>query len=148
MQTEMCGGGRIYRITQIRLWVLALSHPGPLKTRCYKMFFLNIVSYLCHFIYFLDVLFLRERAPAREGRWGGGRRDRGSEAGSMLIAESPIWRSNSWTMRSWPEQKLEAHPTEPPRCPYGILKANIWEVLGWLCWLSGWLLISAQFMIS
>ena len=34
--------------------------------------------------------------------------DRGSKAGSMLTSDSPMWGLNSRTMRSGPEQKLDA----------------------------------------
>ena len=44
--------------------------------------------------------------------------EKGSEAGFVLTAVSPIGGLNSWTLRSWPELKLEAQLTEPPRCPY------------------------------
>ena len=37
--------------------------------------------------------------------------------GSKLSAQSPTWGSNSPTVRSWPEPKSEAQPTEPPRRP-------------------------------
>ena len=36
---------------------------------------------------------------------------------SELSAQSPTQGSNSWTMRSWPEPKSDAQPTEPPRRP-------------------------------
>ena len=38
--------------------------------------------------------------------------------GSELSAQSPMRGSNPCTMRSWPEPKLDAQPTEPSRCPY------------------------------
>lgn len=41
--------------------------------------------------------------------------DRGSKAGSVLLADSPMWGSDSRTMR--PEPKSDAQPTEPPWCP-------------------------------
>ena len=45
--------------------------------------------------------------------------DTESEAGSgsELSAHSPTWVSNSQTVRSWPEMKSDAHPTEPLRHP-------------------------------
>ena len=51
--------------------------------------------------------------------WRGGR-ERGGQripVGSELSAQSPTRGSNSWTVRSWPELKSDAQPTEPPRCP-------------------------------
>ena len=41
-----------------------------------------------------------------------------SEAGSRLWAVSKVRGSNSGEVRSWPELKLEAQLTEPPRHPY------------------------------
>ena len=65
--------------------------------------------------YFLNVyLFLRERERARERAhvhtWaeeGQREGDRGSQVGSALTAESLMWGVNSWTMRSWPQPKLD-----------------------------------------
>ena len=37
--------------------------------------------------------------------------------GSELSAQILTWGSNSRTVRSQPEQKSVAQPTEPPRCP-------------------------------
>ena len=37
--------------------------------------------------------------------------------GSELSAQSPMRGLNSQTVRSWPEPKLGAQPTEPPGCP-------------------------------
>ena len=64
---------------------------------------------------FLKVyLFLRGKSVS-----GGGKRDgdRGSEAGSALKAERPMQGSNQQTVRSGPEPKSDAYPTEPPRHP-------------------------------
>ena len=40
---------------------------------------------------------------------------------SELSAQSPTWGLNSETMRSWPEPKSDAQPTEPPRRPRILL---------------------------
>ena len=53
---------------------------------------------------FLMSLFLRGRVLAGEGQ----REDRGSEAGSVLAAESPTRGSNPQALRSWPELKSDA----------------------------------------
>ena len=37
--------------------------------------------------------------------------------GSELSVQSQTRGSNSQTVRSWPERKSDAQPTEPPRCP-------------------------------
>ena len=60
-------------------------------------------------IFFNVYLFLRER----QSRSGGGAEREGdteSEAGYRL------WAVSTGNMRSWPELKLDTHPTEPPRC--------------------------------
>ena len=65
------------------------------------------------------ILFLRERQSASRA---GAQRERETQnpkqaPGSELRAESPKLGSNSRTMRSRPELKADAQPTEPPRCP-------------------------------
>ena len=40
--------------------------------------------------------------------------------GSELSAQTPMWGSNPQTMRSSPELKSVAQPTEPPRLPYSF----------------------------
>ena len=57
-------------------------------------------------------IFEREKAGGGEGQ-----KERGTEdlkQALLLIAESPMWGSNSRTLRSWPELKLDAQLTEPP----------------------------------
>ena len=51
-------------------------------------------------------VFLRKRAREQAGE-GQREGDRRSEAASVLTAASPIWGSNSRTMRSCPELKLD-----------------------------------------
>ena len=63
------------------------------------------------FIYFWDrererVRGERERERERERDWDRGG-NRGSEAGSVLTAESLRWCLNSWIVGSWPEPKLD-----------------------------------------
>ena len=71
---------------------------------------------------FLNVyLFLRQRETEHE--WGRGReRERETQnqkqaPGSEPSAQSLTRGSNSRTMRSWPELKSDAQPTETPRRP-------------------------------
>ena len=65
-------------------------------------------------------LLLRDRDRA----WAGeGQRERETQnvkqaPGSELSAQSPMWGLNSRAVRSWPELKSDAQPTEPPRCPH------------------------------
>ena len=90
------------------LWSFSVPQPTGLS--------LSLCStQLCSFknIFFHVCLFLREY---KQGR-GREKEARGSKAGSVPIAASPMWGSNSWTQRSWPEPKSDAQPTEPPRCP-------------------------------
>ena len=64
--------------------------------------------------FFFNVYFWRrerEREHAHTHKWGRGKErkeDAGSKAGSVLTADSPMWRSTSPTVRSWPEPKSEA----------------------------------------
>ena len=75
------------------------------------------------FNFFNVYLFLRQR----ESAWAGeGQRERETQnpkqaPGSELSAQSPTRGSNSRTVRSWPEPKSAAQPTEPPRRPWLIL---------------------------
>ena len=79
------------------------------------------VSFFCSssHLSFLDVyLFIVDRA-CRGGAEKERERERVSQAGSMLPAQSPMWGSNSWTVRLWPESKSRvSHLTEPSRCPF------------------------------
>ena len=49
--------------------------------------------------------------------------------GSELSAQSPTRGLNSRTVRSWPEQKLDAQLTEPPRCPSLAFLKLVYTVL-------------------
>ena len=67
---------------------------------------------------FIYLFFKRDGERERERVSKGGverEGDRESEAGSVLIAETPMPGSNSRTVRSRPELKSDAQPTEPPR---------------------------------
>ena len=62
-----------------------------------------------------------------EHEWGRVERERETQnqkqaPGSELSAQSLMQGSNSKTMRSGPEPKLVAQPTEPPRHPCTFLK--------------------------
>ena len=59
-------------------------------------------------------IFEGERESGRGAKREG---DRGSEAGSELIAVTPMLGSNSGTVRSSPEPNSATQPTEQPRCP-------------------------------
>ena len=64
--------------------------------------------FICLFIYwvkFKKIMFIYFERERQSMSWGGAEReeDRGSEAGSVLTAESPRWGSNSQTVRSGPE---------------------------------------------
>ena len=73
------------------------------------------------FIYFFNVyLFLRQGETEREqGRVRERETQNPKQApGSELSAQSPTRGWNSRTVRSWPERKSAAQPTEPLRGPY------------------------------
>ena len=82
--------------------------------------------YACMFIkkFFLMFIFEREKESACTCASGGGaERERKTQTpkqapGSEPSAQSPTQGSNSQTMRSWPEPKPDAQPTEPPGTPY------------------------------
>ena len=59
----------------------------------------------------------RERVQVGEGQKERETQNLKQAPGSELSAQSPTRSSNSQTVRSWPEPKLDAQPTEPPRCP-------------------------------
>ena len=74
--------------------------------------------------FFLTFIFERERDRDRQSVSGGGTEREGdteSEAGSRLWAVStePDVGLNSQSVRSWPELKSNAQPTELPRHPGG-----------------------------
>ena len=76
------------------------------------------LSYLMT-IFLCFILFLRERDRV----WWGGRGQRGRHntkqaPGSQRSAQNPTRAWNPGTGRSWPEPKLNAQLTEPPRCPF------------------------------
>ena len=93
-------------------------------------------------------MFIFERERDRDRVWAGeGQREKETQnpkraPGSELSAQSPTRGSNSHTVRSWPELKSVAQPTEPPRHPTLFLKDLLTRtrILGWLflnvflCW--------------
>ena len=76
-------------------------------------------------LFFLKHLFIFE--TERDRAWTGeGQRERDTQnlkqaPGSEWSAQSPTRGSNSRIVRSWPEPKLAAQPTEPPRRPNPLL---------------------------
>ena len=85
-----------------------------------KSFCFVFLGFFFFWVFFNVYLFLRQRETERE--WGRGR-ERGETQnqkqapGSELSAQSPTRGSNSRTVRSRPEVKSDAQPTEPPRRP-------------------------------
>ena len=63
----------------------------------------------------------REREREREPEQGRGTeretQNKKQAPGSELSAQSPTWGSNPRIVRSSPEPKSDAYPTEPPRRP-------------------------------
>ena len=73
------------------------------------------------FLILIFFMFIFERERDRQSQQGRGKEratQNGKQApGSGLSAQSPVGGSNPQTVRSWLELKLDAQPTEPPRCP-------------------------------
>ena len=71
--------------------------------------------------FFFNVYFIfgteRDRAWTGEGQRERETQNRKQAPGSKPSAQSLTRGSNSLTVRSWPEPKSEAQPTEPPRRP-------------------------------
>ena len=77
----------------------------------------------------------------RDRVWTGqGQRERETQnskqaSGSELSVQSPTRGSNTQTVRSWPEPKSDAQPTEPPRRPLaqnfceGILTVQLYPFI-------------------
>ena len=85
------------------------------------------------FIYFWD----RERQSMNRG---GAEREKETQnqkqaPGSEPSAQSPTQGSNSRTVRSWPELKSDALPTEPPRRPPNLYFKQITLTT---VWGAGW----------
>ena len=86
-------------ILSLHIWCLL---PTPLHFLPFYLFMLNL--------FLKNVLFIFERESTSRGG-AETEEDRGSKVGSVLTATSPMWGSNSWTVRSWPELKSDAQPT-------------------------------------
>ena len=84
---------------------------------------------------FCFVFFLRERQ--RQCKWKrGSERERESQVGSALSAQSLMWGSHSWIVRSWPEPKPRVRcltdwgtqvPQVPQRCCKDYTRLYIWQ---------------------
>ena len=78
---------------------------------------------LCSLALKIFLMFIFIFGTERDRAWAGGaERERETQnqkqaPGSELSAQSPTRGSNPWTVRSWPEPKSDAQPTEPPRSP-------------------------------
>ena len=76
------------------------------------VFSIFLVLFVFNFLNFYSFL--------RESEWGGQREgDTESKegSGSELSAQTPMRGLNPWTVRSWPELKLDTQLSEPPRRP-------------------------------
>ena len=101
---------------EVRHLTNQLSHPGALTA------FYNIWPICSHFpinlfmvglnqdpdVFWIFFLFLREG-------------DRIRNRLQAVSSTEPTWGSNSQTVRSWPEPKLDTEPSEPPGCPFFFL---------------------------
>ena len=94
------------------------SSPGPRLPPFPELALLIRNSFFFN-CFFNVYLFLRERESESEQGRGKerGRQNPKQAPGSELSAQSPTWGSNSQAVRSRPELKSDAQPTEPPRRP-------------------------------
>ena len=76
---------------------------------CFEFFFFSM------FLFIFETE--RDRAWVRKGQRERETQNRKQAPGSEPSAQSPMWGSNSQTVRSWSEPKSDAQPTEPPRRP-------------------------------
>ena len=82
------------------------------KDCCFYILFKKIFN-----VYLRD----RDRAPVGEGQREREAQNPKQSPGSELSAQSRTWDSNPQTVRSRPELKSDAYPTEPPRRPLHAL---------------------------
>ena len=90
--------------------------------------------------FFFKFIYFWERARAGEGQKERETQNLKLAPGSELSAQSLTRGLNSQTVRSWPEPKSDAQPTEPPKCPFterigkpaGPIQAHIhvWQLTG------------------
>ena len=80
-----------------------------------ESFFFNFFTFIYFWKAGWDKVRVGERQREREPQ------DRKQAPGSEWSAQSPMRGSNPQTMRSRPEPKLDAQPTEPPRHPWKFL---------------------------
>ena len=75
---------------------------------------------LTHILFIYGIIFFKFiNLFGETERVNGGGAARESQAGSLLPAQTPMWGSNSWTVRSWPEltpsltHNQLSHPSAP-----------------------------------
>ena len=89
----------------------------------------------------------RERPWAWEGRRERETQNLKQAPGSQLSVQSPMRSSNPGAMRSWPEPKSEASPTEPPRRPLPDFSwVNLYPYF--FCWMTQANLVSLSNLIA
>ena len=106
----------------LTLHASVLGHSLPPKNFFFLPSFLSFFVLLSFFVfYFFNFLFIFERQNAsREEQRERETQNLKQATASELSAQSPTWGSNSGTVRSRPEPKSDAQPTEPPRRPYTL----------------------------
>ena len=99
-------GWHIRLILPDSLWNLMSIFPHTYRA---KFDCLLLICLSCPFFY-IYLFILRDSKCEQE-------KSRESQAGSTLSVQSPIWGSNTWAMRSWPELKSRVGClTKSPRC--------------------------------
>ena len=82
-------------------------------------------SFLCFVLFCFVFTFIYFWETETEHKWGEGQREKETQnpkqvPGSEISAQSLMWDSNPQMVRPWPQQKLDALLTEPPRCPKSV----------------------------
>ena len=100
------------------------------QIRAFIFFKYPVVEYWIIWFFFFFLMFIYfwesdwQHVSGVEAERGKERQNPKQAPGSELSAQSPTRGSNSRAVRSWPEWKSSAGPTEPPRCPNSIF--NFW----------------------
>ena len=124
-------------ICQIGLHTTSSAHPNKCPLQCPSPTFPSptLLKFFLMFIYIWEresTLRSTSRGGAERERW---RQNMKQVSGSELSAQSPMWGSNSWAVRSWPELKLDTQLTEPPRHPMDSINSNrellLQKLRGW-----------------
>ena len=110
----------VYRAPEISVKYIPLG--VLLKHKCFQS-----IALLLYHVIFINVIFKiylfdteRERERTHKHKHREQQAEGEREAGSLLKREPNVGLDPS-SLRSWPERKTDAQPTEPPRCPYKLI---------------------------